>query len=151
MTFSISLGCDHIDPASGAVGFEGEIRLGKHSESFIALGTYWTRADYEAHWHHALLRILQGHLESCLITSIQDPNRSHLLFWWPLYPEDDVIRVQNGILFFEQLNQPFSVEDPFASIPQRRVRTPEGVPISEWEIGYSDVSQFLASRSMGDP
>jgi hypothetical protein len=121
----------------------GLITLGSFQERFIALTTLWTAEAYKAHWREAVRRVVETGADSCLITSVHDPSESHMLFWWPMYRAGDRVRVQNGILFFDQLDRPFRIENPYASVPPRRTVTEDGDILSEWEVSLPDLRRFL--------
>lgn len=144
MTFCIELLPDEfIDAESGTQAQYGEITLGTFRERFIALTSYWNAERYRMHWREALVRTVDGAPTSCLITSLHDPARSHLLFWWPLYCIDAVVYVQNAILQFEQLSAPFDPDNPFAFVPPRTTTSEDGHPISEWTVPVADVKRYL--------
>ena len=50
-----------------------------------------------------------------------------------MYRVDQKVIIQNGILFFDQLQQPLDIENPHSSVLERETISEEGLPISEWE------------------
>ena len=55
----------------------GEIIIGDFRESFIISLEYWSLEDYKRQWAEGFKRI-QTHDESCLVSSVQDPQKSPL-------------------------------------------------------------------------
>jgi hypothetical protein len=87
---------------------------------------------------------------SALITDYVDPPAypysGGCLFWWRLYRDGDTVYVQNHILFFEQLSQPFSAECPWNSVRDRRVFNEDGQKVSEWPTTIEEIKYFLSER-----
>ena len=121
----------------------GTITIGGFQERFISLLSYWSRADYEKQWREAVSRIVVDGSNSCLITSIADPTVSHLLFWWPLYREGEIVHVHSGILFFDQLDQSFDPRNPYRSVPPRQQISDDGERISSWQTTVADFARYL--------
>lgn len=121
----------------------GVITLGSFRERFVALTTFWNADDYRSHWRKAVARIVETGSDSCLITSLHDPTVSDMLFWWPMYRVGDRVRIQNGILLFEQLDEPFRLDNVFGFIPPRSTHSDDGEPISEWEVDTVALRAFL--------
>jgi hypothetical protein len=144
MSFSIGLLSDPVaDLEPGVIASYGRIEIGEFQERFIASLMYWGRGDYERHWKQALARILDSFNASCLITSIVDPAAASHLFWWPMYRVHDTVYIQNHILFFDSLSSPFNQNDPFPSIPKRRLVDEDGNHLSEWSVSIKDIESFL--------
>lgn len=144
MTFDIRLDdYVYVDPSSGTDSREGEIVIDDFRERFVSLQSFWSASRYEAHWREAVERIVRDGERSCLITSIADPARSEMLFWWPMYREHDRVYVQNGMLFFGQLQGSFDPENPFPSVPDRTMINEDGERVSEWSLPVSDLQAFL--------
>lgn len=147
MKFSIELISDlvpNLEPGNKAC--MGLIRIGSFEEHFIASLTYWRADDYERHWKDAIFRIVKGHLTSCLITSMIDPENAKFIFWWPMYRVQDTVFIQNQILFFENLPHTFNENDPFSSIPERVTVNDEGQRLSEWTIPVKSLEEFLQDK-----
>jgi hypothetical protein len=121
----------------------GTILLGDlDEEAFHAPISYWTRLNYEQHWRDGLLRILSGAESSCLITLMYDPRLANFINWWPMYRVDDLVMVQNHLLFMDQLSVAFDEKNPFQSIKPRQTVTPEGEKVSEWSIEIGEIQSF---------
>lgn len=123
-------------------GAYAEIVLGNYRERIIVPLPYWDKARYEAQWREALERILVQETSS-LVVSIVNPEKSSYLFWWPMYRNNAEILVQNHLLFFHQLPEPFNLANLYSYIPNRRTHSEEGEPISTWTIHAGDVRAFL--------
>lgn len=118
---------------------EGLIQLGELPETFRAqVGARWSEADYEASWRAALERVLAGQ-PAALITDAQPGN--WFATWWPLYPSEGVVKVQQQLLFEEPSG--WSWEAPWDCVPEREVEGEDG-PISEWSLDLAQVRAFLA-------
>jgi hypothetical protein len=56
----------------------------------------------------------------------------------------DVVFVQNQLLLYEQLDKPFDIDAPWASIKERRTLSDEGLPLSEWTTSVAEIQDCLA-------
>jgi hypothetical protein len=121
----------------------GEIRLGDFYETFWASLSYWNEYDYLNQWKDALKRICNGNNRSCLITSIYDPSNANYIFWWPLYLDENIVHIQNHILFLDELDQPFSEQNPYESIRSRETVSEDSSKISEWDVQVNDIKVYL--------
>jgi hypothetical protein len=124
----------------------GAIMLGSTEERFSVPLCYWDAHDYEMHWNRALLRIVGAEEKSCLITAMYDPSIANFIVWWPLYRTGETIIVQNQILFLDRLTLPFDEDNPFRDIGDRRVKSTDGSPISEWAVELGEVQRFLEGK-----
>lgn len=116
----------------------GTIQLGELPETFRAqVQTRWSAADYEASWRAALARALAGE-PAALITDAGPGN--WFLTWWPLYPGEAGIRVQQQLVFEEPAG--WSWSEPWGSVPEREVESEDG-PISEWLLDPAEVRAYL--------
>jgi hypothetical protein len=142
MTFLITfLPKDAETPPDGCYG---EIQVGDFRETFLSSLEFWKEPDYERQWREALDRISQGEEKSSLITSIRDPQKTIGVYWWPIYRIGDTLHVQNAIRFFRDLDRPFDLANPYASIPDRRAENEQGQKYSEWITGVHEVIEFLS-------
>ena len=121
----------------------GSIEIGDFKEDFKINTSFWTPDEYVENWRKSITWLLKGNHKSCLITSITDPQDSTYLFWWPMYRVDQKVIIQNGILFFDQLQQPLDIENPHSSVLERETISEEGLPISEWETDIEGMITFL--------
>lgn len=144
MDFHISLGHEVLSGSTlGNAAIAGEIVIGDHRELFEAFIGFWGPADYQAQWIEGCRRAAWDDRPSCLITSITDPAQSEYLRWWLLYPDRDVIFIQEAILLLRSTATPFSTHDPYVHIPPHRRRTEEGFDVSEWTISRDAVKAFV--------
>ncbi len=128
---------------SGGQAVYGTIQIEDYKEAFVASLVSWTRADYERHWRDACQHLVHEGNESALISSYQEPSRSELLVWWPLYRDGDIVYVRNELVIYAQLTEQFSIENPWASIRERKIVNDEGLRISEWETTIQSIEQCL--------
>jgi hypothetical protein len=135
-----------VDP--GARALYGKIRIGEFSDTFIASLRFWNRERYEEHWMKAVQRVVEGADRSTLVTSYNEPSDvpDEFLFWWPVYRDNGVVYIQNQMLFFEQLEGPFSETAPWESVGQRHTVNEEGLRISEWPTTVDSLREFLVRR-----
>ncbi|MBT2151757.1 hypothetical protein KKI34_08020 [Pseudoalteromonas tetraodonis] len=111
----------------------GEIQIGDFRESFLADFSFWSKSDYEVHWREASAQLAAGRAVS-FITSITDPSTSNFIRSWACYPIECELVFQEQILFLEELQQPFNINEPhFNALPYESV-TEEGEKISEWRL-----------------
>jgi len=120
----------------------GELVLGGHRENFRASLYLWSKLDYEAQWRNAIEALLGGIDKSALIVEYVGPESSICLEWWPMYRLGDVIHIQDHLLFYDQLPEPFSLEKASSFIRDRRTVDEDGNPISEWNVSLSEVENF---------
>jgi hypothetical protein len=143
--FSIDIESNKIEVSDDLV-LPGSIRIGELKEGFHASLSYWSRADYISQWKVALDRLLRGEKRSALITSMYDPQTANFVFWWVMYLIEDLVHIQNHVLFLSDLNEPFDEDDIYASIPERETRTEEGESISEWTVELSAIRDFCDAQ-----
>jgi hypothetical protein len=115
------------------------IQIGDFSESMKVDLSFWSREEYEKQWSEGLCRIAGGADSSCLVTSLCLPKAANFIMWWVLYRLDQVVAVQNEILFTEELNEVFDPSCPYKYIRPRETLTEEGNKISEWQIGFGEI------------
>jgi hypothetical protein len=139
-----------IETFPGVKDFHGRIQIGDYTETFMTCLVSWDRNLYRRHWILALRRLLEGGTKSALITSYVEPALADYLIWWPLYRAGTTVYVQNQMLFYNQLLKPFSSENPWESVPERRTLNDEGSRISEWTTDVSSVQECLGRLRRGD-
>ncbi len=119
----------------------GSLVLGDFSEQFDSDLSYWSVADYRRHWREALQRALDDQI-SALITSVSDPTSANFIFWWPLYPGGDVVRVQNHVLFLSE-HPDFALARWYDVVPPRAEVNEDGDRVSEWSVSKESVKACL--------
>ncbi len=122
----------------------GQIVLGSFVEKIEAPLEYWNIEQYEHHWGNAVELAVESGVDSCLITSITDPASANHISWWPLYVNGSDLRVQNQLLFLDELDASFDISRPELSLRQRETVSDLGEPISEWKISRSLLKDWLA-------
>ena len=140
VAFEISFG--EVDAASAALSI-GTIRIGDFHESFESSLEFWGRDEYERHWRCAVGRVLDKRLDSCLITSITDPQTANFLMWWPIYVQGDSVVFQNQIFFLHDAGGNFDIERPHRHLRPRETCSDDGHPISEWSIGIEALNAWM--------
>src|SRR5689334_3650690 len=123
----------------------GSICIEDYRDTFITDLSVWNRTQYEQQWIAAVQRLLANATHSVLITSYVpppiQPTPEDFLVWWPLYREGDVVYVQNQLLFFRQLPNPFFPGRPWDSVGPRQIVNAEGFEISEWTTTIESVRE----------
>lgn len=127
-------------------GQYGEIVLDDERERFVSLIGFWSPRDYELQWRIGIRRLVREGQNSCLITSLHDPTEVDVINWWLLYPDGDVVHIQEALLLLAEHKINFSTSDPYASIPPRMTVDEDGNQISEWTLRMSDFELFLTRQ-----
>lgn len=136
-----------IEPGAGPSdpgGTIGRITIDSFTETFeMSLGL-WSEADYRESWLHAF-KILseRDHSTSCLMTSMTDPATGDFLMCWPLYRNGEVVHVQNSLILLDELESPFDVAEPWASVRPRETVNEDGQEISEWQTSMEALARFF--------
>lgn len=120
----------------GAVGLRGEIRLGDHTEEFVALLGVWGREEYESHWRDAAARLVYGADRTAFFSSAFE-------FRWTMWRQGDTVVVQEHFLEVEGFPEPFDPRDLYAHIRDLSTR-PEDRRSSEWTVPSSSFADFLS-------
>lgn len=144
MTFSIRF----LDEAESVVRDTSKLKIGvivigNFEEHFEASLSYWSIENYQKQWRQALERIKSGETKSSLITSMYDPQTANFITWWPLYRDDQQVRVQNQLLFMDQINGLYNLANPYVHVPDRAAIDEDGNPISEWRTTIAEIEEFL--------
>ncbi|MFI7012676.1 hypothetical protein [Streptomyces sp. NPDC050164] len=147
MSDAFSIRVVSVSPPAGSEaggGAVGRITVREFEESFPMDLTYWSVEKYRASWSQAL-RVLERRDDatSCLISSITDPSTSNFVFCWPLYRSQDLVYVQDSIIFLEGLDEDFDPDEPWRFVEPRSTVAEEGHEISEWQTTVDEVRDFL--------
>jgi hypothetical protein len=86
---------------------------------------------------------LAGAERTALVTAMYDPALANFLTWWPMYREQELVFVQNHLLFMAQLTRHFDVEAMDGFVPARETIDDEGQKVSEWSVPLAEVAHFL--------
>ena len=128
----------------------GELVLGEFKENFVASLYQWNKVDYETQWRDAIKALIEGS-KSALIVEYVSPEFSSKLEWWPMYRMENVVYIQNHLLFYDQLTRPFTLENMFSFVKDRVTVNEDGNRISEWSVKLSDVEDFARTLSVEPP
>ena len=123
----------------------GQITIGSFREKFEIVFEYWSSKQYEQQWREAIERVINNRNTSCLVTSITDPASANSIFLWPMYPVDNMIAIQNHLLFMDDLSEPFDPSDPYRFVRPREILSDEGGRISEWLTTFEEMRAWLNS------
>jgi hypothetical protein len=148
MSFSIAfqqqpLSYPYDDPTTPAAS--GVLVLGDYKEHFLASLYQWGQHDYQRQWRLAVKALLSGRDKAALITEYVSPEFATHLVWWPMYFAGDTVFVQNQLLFYDQLTEPFSEQNALMFVRNRKTTTPQGNKVSEWAVTLSEVEAFAAT------
>lgn len=121
----------------------GKIQIGEFNETFTSSLSYWNKISYLNQWKVGLTRICDGNDKSCLVISMFDPSSANFIFLWTLYLDQNIVHLQNQILFLDQLDKPFSELNLYEFISDRENISDEGDKISEWDVNVSDIKLHL--------
>lgn len=125
----------------GWLALRGEIVLGEYREEFLANLDLWDRARCEHHWIQAARRITSGlNDRTTFFTSA---------FWdsWPMWQLDnETLAVHERFIVEEGPLPLLDPEAPYRGIGDYCATTEDGVKISEWRVGMSDLHDFVSRR-----
>jgi hypothetical protein len=121
----------------------GVITIDDFQETLVVPLEYWSKNDYQQHWKKSLERALRKE-DSCLITSMYDPQKANFIVWWLLYIRENKVIVQNHLLFLNTLSESFTPDNPYRFIPKYESENEDGDKISEWIVPIEDIEAFLA-------
>lgn len=110
----------------------GRLAVGSHSEGFTSALGFWEERDYVTQWREGAERALSGQ-PSCLLTEVVGPSRSGHVLCYLLYPEGEVIFVQELLVTVDHLPPGFNPRAPYSIVPRRLTSNDEGTPILEWK------------------
>lgn len=80
---------------------------------------------------------------SALITSVTDPITANFIGWWPMYLVEDVVHVQNQLLFMADLSRPLDPSNPYEMVREHCSVSEDGERISEWEVSVEALALWL--------
>jgi hypothetical protein len=120
----------------------GVLIMGDSKEGFVSSLYQWSKQQYETQWKQAVRILLEGNSKAALIIEYLSPDVASHIEWWAMYREGETVYLQNHLLFYGQLEKPFSIENPFESLRDRKTISQEGQQISEWSVSILDIEQF---------
>src|ERR1700733_8304757 len=118
---------------SAHVEASGRIIIGDFTETFrVPLG-FWDESDDRRSWRRAF-DVLQAspHSKSCLMTSMTDHRNSNFLSCWPMHREGEDISFHEGIIFLDEIKEPFDPATPWRYVGTRQIIDEDGNKVSEW-------------------
>jgi hypothetical protein len=140
MSFAIEIE-DLVRYEENAPFARGRIVMGDFEESFEAPVHHWTANDYRRQWKEALGRIAAG-IDSALITTAYNGNEGWCGFWWILFYRVDHVLVHAGMIVPGETFLNFTVQDPYAALPEYRRTSEDGDLVSEWTVPTEDLIAF---------
>ena len=114
---------------------KGKIVIDDFCESFSADMSFWTTGDYEKHWEEAMEALCRGEAVS-FITSITDPKATNVIRSWACYPIEGELAFQEHLLFLDEIEGDFNLEQPHRNVQAYEAITEDGDEISEWRTAY---------------
>ena len=140
--------------------------------------TLWSQAEYQKQWLEGARRLVEPDSRSAFIVNVIDPPTAYVVEWWPAWHVNDLLVFQRQLLFVgakegEDVYNPraarFSLEDPYAAIPDReeghteecrttgvcRHLTTESESadadvefcVSEWYVSIEEMKEFIERRT----
>jgi hypothetical protein len=127
----------------------GELTVGEFSETFQADSSFWSAEEYRQSWRRTVDRLVNDHDTACLITSLPDPATANFIETWPLYRDHEQVRVQNRIVFGDELDEAFDPDQPWRYVDPYSSVTEDDEPASEWVTTMASFIEYL-DRTRGD-
>lgn len=173
--FDISFTGETVDD-EGMTLHLGIIKLGAEEDGFSTPCSFWSQCEYQQQWLEAARRLLEPNAHSAFITHLDDPPAESVINWWPAWRIDNLIILQNHLLFpgakpgenqYNPLTARFSLENPYAALGDRDsghtgecqrtniCRRPKlgsrgivgEVCCSEWSVDPEALEDFLRRRT----
>ena len=110
---------------------QGVIQIDCFRELFSVDFSFWTKVEYEAHWQKASEALKAGQVVS-FIQSMSAPKSTNFYTIWAAYPVDEEIIFQEQLLFLNELEQDFDIEQPHLNALPYEEFSEDGEPISQW-------------------
>lgn len=139
-----------IFPEDKPVDIEGEcvlpalIIIDEFSEMMNIPLSYWNINDYKDNWRCSLEEGLANKKHAALAVSMYEPANTNFIFTWVLYFSEDVVFVQNSILFLDECPG-FTPENINSFTEPRTTYNEDGMKISEWSTDLKSVISFYHS------
>ena len=106
--------------------------------------SYWNIEQYRDSWKKSIQYGLESKKHAVLVTSMYEPDKLNFVFTWILYFDDEVVHVQNRVIFVDE-HVNFNINDVNLYIDPRKTHDEDGMEISEWDCELSDIVQFYHS------
>lgn len=121
----------------------GKIEIGDEYQCFKSSLVFWNKEAYLSQWKKSLKQFVNEDLNSTyLLTDVSNPDYANFFFWWILYKDGALVRVQEAILFTSDLNENYDLLDLYEYIPSYESHTEDGVEISEWTTSLYNLKTF---------
>lgn len=142
MTFGISL-TDKLLTEFDEVVLHGEIEIDGYKESFFAPVGYWSRGDYLSSWKRALAEGFRDGSHAVLVTSMRNPLSCNFIFYWVVFLEGDQAYIQNGVIFLDEISEPFEPRKINSYVSAREEVNEDGQVISQWKVNLLSIKDFF--------
>ncbi|CNF73622.1 Uncharacterised protein [Yersinia similis] len=106
--------------------------------------SYWELKDYKRSWLASIEKGLHSKNHAALAVSMYDPEQTNFIFVWVMYFQDDIVFLQNKVLFLED-HPSFTIENINDFITPRITHTEDGHKISEWRTDLNSIMTFCNS------
>ncbi|BFI71081.1 hypothetical protein [Yersinia pseudotuberculosis] len=106
--------------------------------------SYWELKDYKRSWLASIEKGLHSKNHAALAVSMYDPEQTNFIFVWVMYFQDDIVFLQNKVLFLED-HPSFTIENINDFITSRVTHTEDGHKISEWRTDLNSIMTFYNS------
>lgn len=106
--------------------------------------SYWELKDYKRSWLASIEEGLHSKNHAALAVSMYDPEQTNFIFVWVMYFQDDIVLLQNKVLFLEE-HPSFTIEKINDFITPRLTHTEDGHKISEWCTDLNSIMIFCNS------
>lgn len=118
-----------------------KIVVGDFVETILSPLSFWSVDDYVYHWREQLTKFIQSDQDKTfLITEMHNPETANFIRWWVVYREEDSVYFQEQLIFLDELEGKFSIEDAASFINDRQTVNEDGDEISEWEINFYELA-----------
>lgn len=119
---------------------KGEIQIDNFRERFTVDFSFWTKAEYEVHWHQAS-RVLEMRQAVSFIQSMHDPKSANFYRTWAAYSLGGEIIFQEQLLMLDELAKKFGIEQPHLNALPYEAVSENGEPLSKWRSQNTIVSR----------
>ena len=109
----------------------GEIQIDNFRERFYPDFSFWSRADYYAHWRQASDALDAGQAVS-FIQCMYDSATSNFYQVWAAYPCNGEVIFQEQLLILDEIKADFNAQYMHLNAQPYEAVSEDGDPISEW-------------------
>ena len=130
-----ALGSD-LQPIAGGV-----LRVGDTLLRFPVDLSYWSKANYEHHWHEAIQLLARGAQRSALVYAYRGPTVDATHLMWAMWRDDQYVYVQDQAVLASELDGPFDPALAYVHVGER-LTPASGAGITEWRF---EIEHLLAA------